>query len=518
MVSIKSKILIVFLFSIITFQFDVLAVTKTPAKDITVTGMTGNCNGSTNVQSCLDEFDDFSGGGDGTVTSVAISGSDGIEIDSGSPITESGTIALGVNKVNLLAHINVEDGADVTDASNVSSAGAVMKSEYTPAHSILVQQSGVGSPTALQISNDTLVGRLSGVGSEIEDLSVSDVKTLLSISNVDNTSDLNKPISTATQTALDLKVDENTSIVGATKTKITYDTKGLVTSGDDATTADISDSVNKRYVTDAQKTVIENTSGVNTGDQTNITGNSGTVTTNANLTGVVTSVGNATSIADSALSIAKTSGLQTAIDGKANTSGALTQFIGNGNYKVFYSDGSGDVIELAFGDSGKVLQSNGATSAPTWGSVSVTSFQQIETTASSSASLWSTVGGADVSVTSGKKYFIQYRMRTYSEATTTGIGLRRSLVTATGTVHGWQARGHVNNATQSGGSSREGTDDDYISAGNTTNTTSRSGFFSVDTLFECTSSGTFRLEMNSEIEGSLATIDGDGSYLIITEF
>jgi len=37
-------------------------------------------------------------GGTGTVTSVAVSGSDGIEVDSGSPITEAGTIALGVNK------------------------------------------------------------------------------------------------------------------------------------------------------------------------------------------------------------------------------------------------------------------------------------------------------------------------------------------------------------------------------------------------------------------------------------
>jgi hypothetical protein len=68
------------------------------------------------------------------------------------------------------------------------------------------------------------------------------------------------------QTALDLKVDENAAITGATKTKITYDAKGLVTSGADATTADIADSTNKRYVTDAQATVIGNTSGTNTGD------------------------------------------------------------------------------------------------------------------------------------------------------------------------------------------------------------------------------------------------------------
>jgi hypothetical protein len=69
------------------------------------------------------------------------------------------------------------------------------------------------------------------------------------------------------QTTLDGKVDENGAITGATKTKITYDAKGLVTAGADATTADIADSSNKRYVTDAQLTVIGNTSGTNTGDQ-----------------------------------------------------------------------------------------------------------------------------------------------------------------------------------------------------------------------------------------------------------
>lgn len=62
-------------------------------------------------------------------------------------------------------------------------------------------------------------------------------------------------------------VAKNTAITGATKTKITYDAKGLVTAGADATTADIADSTNRRYVTDAQQTVISNTSGTNTGDQ-----------------------------------------------------------------------------------------------------------------------------------------------------------------------------------------------------------------------------------------------------------
>jgi hypothetical protein len=144
------------------------------------------------------------------------------------------------------------------------------------------------------------------------------LKTALALNNVDNTSDANKPISSATQTALDakqatlvsgtniktinstsilgsgniaissavawggvtgtlsdqtdlqtaldLKVDENAAITGATKTKITYDAKGLVTAGADATTADIASSTDKRYVTDAQLVVVGNTSGTNTGD------------------------------------------------------------------------------------------------------------------------------------------------------------------------------------------------------------------------------------------------------------
>lgn len=92
-------------------------------------------------------------------------------------------------------------------------------------------------------------------------------KTQVGLGNVDNTSDLSKPISTATQSALDAKLTSNSPITGATKTKITYDAKGLVTAGVDATTADIADSTDKRYVTDVQKTVIQNTSGTNTGDQ-----------------------------------------------------------------------------------------------------------------------------------------------------------------------------------------------------------------------------------------------------------
>jgi hypothetical protein len=115
------------------------------------------------------------------------------------------------------------------------------------------------------------------------------LKSALALNNVDNTTDANKPISSAMQTALDLKVDENAAITGATKTKITFDAKGLVTSGADATTADIADSTNKRYVTDAQATVIGNTSGTNTGDNATNTQYSGLAASKENTITATTS-------------------------------------------------------------------------------------------------------------------------------------------------------------------------------------------------------------------------------------
>jgi hypothetical protein len=58
--------------------------------------------------------------------------------------------------------------------------------------------------------------------------------------------------------------------------------------------------------------------------------------------------------------------LKTGLDLKADKSGALTQFVGNTAHRVFYSDASGDVTELALGADGTFLKSNGVTSAPSF--------------------------------------------------------------------------------------------------------------------------------------------------------
>ena len=80
-----------------------------------------------------------------------------------------------------------------------------------------------------------------------------------------------------------------------------------------------------------------------TGD---ISGNAATVTTNANLTGIVTSTGNATAIANGAIALAK---LANGTDGEIPT-----------------WDASGVITTVAVGTSGHVLTSNGAGAAPTF--------------------------------------------------------------------------------------------------------------------------------------------------------
>lgn len=90
----------------------------------------------------------------------------------------------------------------------------------------------------------------------------------------------------------------------AGKVPITRTVNGQALSGNvTLDTDDIADTTDKRYVTDAQRTVIENTSGVNSGDQT------------ITLTGDVTGTGTgsfATTIANNAVSLAKLADMATA--------------------------------------------------------------------------------------------------------------------------------------------------------------------------------------------------------------
>ena len=120
-------------------------------------------------------------------------------------------------------------------------------------------------------------------------------KTDVGLGNVDNTSDINKPVSTAQQTALDLKAN----LIGPS---FTTPDIGVATgtSFNSITGLSSSTPVVAGTGTAGVGTTVARADHVHPA-QANITGNAATVTTNANLTGVVTSTGNATSIANGAI-------------------------------------------------------------------------------------------------------------------------------------------------------------------------------------------------------------------------
>ena len=100
----------------------------------TVSGTLGTANGGTgltvigtanqvltvNAAATALEFQTLATGG--TVTSVAVSGSDGIEVDSGSPVTSSGTIALGINATSLSTHLGLGTAATTAATDYATSA------------------------------------------------------------------------------------------------------------------------------------------------------------------------------------------------------------------------------------------------------------------------------------------------------------------------------------------------------------------------------------------------------------
>ena len=230
--------------------------------------------------------------------------------------------------------LNVEDGAEVNNISDVNAIdltdGGDSTLHYHSADRDRANHTGTQLLSTISDVTATAaeVNILDGATLTTTELNYVDGVTSAIQTQINNKYDASNPAGYITgvawgsitgtlssqtdlQSALDTKLTANSPITGGTKTKVTYDANGLITSGADATTADIADSLDKRYITDAQQTILGNTSGTNTGDETTST--------------IKTKLGAASSLQDGYL----TSTDWTTFNSKQNTLGFTPENVSN---------------------------------------------------------------------------------------------------------------------------------------------------------------------------------------------
>ena len=169
--------------------------------------------------------------------------------------TDSVLVAFGKLQAQITAHVNNTSNPHATTATQVDA----LKRDGSNANSDISVDAYSVNAKSFHAKGTGGNGHI-GLKHQSSNITASGSESSLGANNSGN------PVWKNDGNAIQSIMLENTAIVAATKTKITYDAKGLVTSGADATTADINDSSNRRYVTDAQQTVLGNTSGTNTGD------------------------------------------------------------------------------------------------------------------------------------------------------------------------------------------------------------------------------------------------------------
>lgn len=99
----------------------------------------------------------------------------------------------------------------------------------------MIDTSAVTNAKLANVATNTIKGRVAAGSGDVQDLTAAQVKTMLALNNVANTSDADKPISIATQAALDTKI--NSSLIGADNGLATLDGTGKIPVGQIPATA-----------------------------------------------------------------------------------------------------------------------------------------------------------------------------------------------------------------------------------------------------------------------------------------
>jgi len=280
----------------------------------------------------------------------------------------------------------------------------------------------------IDVSNDMIpivdVSVGGGTG-ETKKVAPGQLKVALALDNVDNTSDVNKPISTATQTALDTKVDENAPIVAATKTKVTYDAKGLVTAGADLSASDIPTGISATNISSGliSNAEFDYLNGLTDNIQTQFNGKQQTLTlTTTGTSGAATLVGGTLNIPQYS---AGASGVSQIV---AGTNVTISPAGGTGVVTINATGGGGggtvtNVSALTLGTTGTDLSSTVANSTTT----PVITLNVPNASASNRGALtstdWSTFNGKQDQITAGTTSQYYRGDKTFQTLDKTAVGL-----------------------------------------------------------------------------------------------
>lgn len=235
------------------------------------------------------------------------------------------------------------------------------------------------------------------------------------------------PISTATQAALDTKVDENAPIVAATKAKITYDAKGLVTAGADLSASDMPTGINAANISSGliSNAEFDYLNGLSDNIQTQLNGKQQSLTlTTTGTSGAATLVGGTLNIPQ--YSGGGGGGVSQIV---AGTNVTISPVGGTGVVTINATGGGGgggtvtSVAALTLGTTGTDLSSTVANSTTT----PVITLNVPTASASNrgalSASDWSTFNGKQDQITAGTTSQYYRGDKTFQTLNATAVGL-----------------------------------------------------------------------------------------------
>jgi hypothetical protein len=215
-------------------------------------------------------------------------------------IPDSKTLVVTTDKLNVMAATSSSELAGVI--SDETGTGSVVLST-SPTFT-----GDAKAVTATAGDNDVSIATTEFVTSAITTANATNANLTGAVTSTGNTTSLGSFTSANLATALSDETGTGVAVLATSPTLVTP-----VIGAATGTSLSVTGQLTSTVATGTAPLVVTSTTPV---ANLSIGGNAATVTTNANLTGVVTSTGNATAIADGALSIAKTNGLQTAIDGK----------------------------------------------------------------------------------------------------------------------------------------------------------------------------------------------------------